>query len=209
MLGQTVLILVPLLLFSWPVSQALGFGVSLSALPLIVAALFGFARQPWGRPFSWPPRVPGGKVLLAVFAAILGVFLLDFGYEWMIEYITGKPMPDQMIISWLSVGGQSRPWLAFVGIAMAAPAAEEILFRGLLFGATESRLPTKWTIVVTAAVFSGAHLQPIYFVPIFAVGLMLGWARQKSGGLGLPIVVHCLNNCVALLIAMNHSASRL
>jgi hypothetical protein len=88
----------------------------------------------------------------------------------------------------------------YLAIATVAPATEEILFRGLLFGAIGRRLSGPWTIVVTAAVFALAHLQPIYFVPLFGVGLVLGWARQKSGGLVLPILLHCVNNCGALLM---------
>jgi membrane protease YdiL (CAAX protease family) len=35
-----------------------------------------------------------------------------------------------------------------------------------------------------------------------AVGFVLGWARHKSGGLALPVILHCVNNSAALLLAM-------
>jgi membrane protease YdiL (CAAX protease family) len=140
--------------------------------------------------------------LLAVLLAAFAVFLFDLGYAGLVTRITGKPLPDQAILAWLSLGAQGLSWLAVVGIVLAGPIAEEIVFRGLLFGALEKRLPAGWTISITATCFALAHLQPIYFVPIFAVGLMLGWVRHKSGGIALPLVIHCLNNAVGLLIAL-------
>jgi membrane protease YdiL (CAAX protease family)/Tfp pilus assembly protein PilF len=206
--GQTVMIFVPAFFFSWPISQAVGVGLSLSALPLIAAALLGFARQPWGSPFAWPPSLPGGKVLVAVFGALLGALLIEGVYEWVVERVTGKPMPEQMIVRWLTASGQNWPWFSLLAIVLVGPAAEEILFRGLLFGAIRHRLSAGWTIVLTAGVFAVAHLQPFYLVPMFVIGVVLGWARHKSGGVAVPIVAHCLNNCFALFIVLQHPVSR-
>jgi membrane protease YdiL (CAAX protease family) len=206
-LGENVLFTPLLFIFRWPLSPALGVGVSLSVLPLIAAALWGFARQPWGRPFAWPPRMPGWKLLFAVLGGVLGVCLFSSGYARTVEHVTGKAMPDQGIISWLGSNLQGWPWLALVGVGLAAPAGEEILFRGLLFGALTRWLSSGWTVVVTAAIFALAHLQLMYFAPIFAVGLLLGWTRHKSEGLGLPILVHCLNNSVCFIIAMQRSTN--
>ncbi len=204
MLGQTVLILAPMVLFSWSPSQALGVGIIHSGLPLIVAALARFARQSWGMPFAWPPRAPDRKGLLSIFAAILGTVVVSWGYSGLVEQIRGRPMPQQIIVQWLGSDVRSWPWSVYVGMAIAAPITEEIFFRGLLYGAVRKRLSTGWTIVLTSALFTLMHVEPIFFVPIFALGLALGWARHASQGLGLPVVIHCLNNCVALLVALRH-----
>jgi membrane protease YdiL (CAAX protease family) len=205
MLGQTVIILVLLLVFSWSMSQSIGPGVALSAVPLIGAAVFGFSRQPWGAPFAWQQRMPGAKLVLVAFLSLGSMVLFEWGYTWFVERLTGKGMPDQMIVNLLGSGVHSF-WLALLGMGLLAPTAEEILFRGLLFRAIGRWLSGPWTIVVTAAIFALAHLQPSYFLPLFGVGLVLGWARKRTGGLALPILLHCVNNCVALLGAMRHSA---
>jgi tetratricopeptide (TPR) repeat protein/membrane protease YdiL (CAAX protease family) len=203
--GQLILFLMPVVAFSLQLSQALGLGLILWALPLIAAAGWGFARQPWGEPFAWPLRIPRRKVLLTVLVAT-GVWTLGyFAYANLIESITHKPMPDQEIVSWIKAGMQSSPWLTFVGIAIAAPIAEEILFRGLLYGALQRWLSPRWTIVVTAVVFAAVHLQPVYFLPLFGLGLVLGLGRHQSGTLALPVFIHLLNNSISLLISLHQA----
>jgi membrane protease YdiL (CAAX protease family) len=165
---------------------------------LIGAAIWGFSRQPWGLPFALRQQLPGVRLVLLAFVALGGAILFESGYTWLFEHITGRPMPEQMVVTWLGANTQSL-WLMLLGIGLLSPIAEEILFRGLLFGAIGKWVSARWTIVLTAILFSLVHLQPSYFLPLFGVGLVLGWARHKSGGLALPILMHCINNCVALL----------
>ena len=134
------------------------------------------------------------------------LFLFNFAYACLIEHITKKPMPDQEIVAWIKAGMRSSLWLTLVGIAVAAPLAEEILFRGLLYGALQRWLSARWIIVLTALVFAVVHLQPLYFPPLFCFGLVLGWARHKSGTLALPFFIHLLNNSIALLLVINPHA---
>jgi membrane protease YdiL (CAAX protease family) len=77
---------------------------------------------------------------------------------------------------------------------------EEILFRGLIYGALERRLRVSGAILVSSLLFALVHLQVVYFIPIFCLGLVLGWARWKANSLGLPILIHVLNNGVALIL---------
>jgi tetratricopeptide (TPR) repeat protein len=206
--GQLILFLVPVLAFSLELSQAMGLGLILWALPLVVAAGLGFARQPWGEPFAWPLRIPRYNVLLVALATVGVLILFNFAYVYLFEHVTHKPMPDQEIVSWIKAGMQSSPWLTFVGIAIAGPIAEEILFRGLLFGALQQWLSARWTIILTAVVFATVHLQPVYFLPLFCFGLVLGWARHKSGALALPFFIHLLNNSISLLVVIYQAAGR-
>lgn len=206
--GQLILFLLPVVALSLEYSQALGLGLILWALPLVAAAGLGFARQPWGEPFAWRPRIPRRNVLLAVLAAAGVLIVFNFAYVYLIEHITQKPMPDQEIVSWIKAGMRSSPWLTLVGVVIAAPMAEEILFRGLLYGALQRWLSARWIIVLTALVFAVVHLQPVYFLPLFGFGLVLGLARHKSGTLALPFFIHLLNNSISLLVVINHAAGR-
>jgi len=93
-------------------------------------------------------------------------------------------------------------WLLVFALVVAAPLAEEILFRGFLFaGVSASRLGRLGAVFVSAAVWSAIHTQYGYYghAILLALGLLLGWARFKTGSLYAPLVMHALNNTVAVV----------
>ena len=56
-------------------------------------------------------------------------------------------------------------------------------------------------IVITSLIFGLIHaVDPWSIIPVVAIGIIAGWLRHRSGGLGAPIVFHGLNNGVALLL---------
>ncbi len=56
-------------------------------------------------------------------------------------------------------------------------------------------------MVITAFCFALAHFQAFYFVPLFAMGLALGWLRLQTRSLRVPMLMHAFNNWIALLHA--------
>jgi membrane protease YdiL (CAAX protease family) len=93
-----------------------------------------------------------------------------------------------------------------VMLMVGAPIAEELAFRGLLFGALQRRgVGAAWTIIITAVIFAGFHFEPTRFFVLLAPGLVFGFVRWKTGSLGAAMVAHGVNNAPAavfLLIGM-------
>ncbi|EPP3907025.1 CPBP family intramembrane metalloprotease [Pseudomonas aeruginosa] len=91
-----------------------------------------------------------------------------------------------------------------LGVLVAAPLFEEVIFRGLIWRAVEfgkGRLATAVTVIVTAAAFALFHSQSniAQLALMGAVGTLLGVARAVSGGVALPITLHiAMNTYVAL-----------
>jgi membrane protease YdiL (CAAX protease family) len=57
--------------------------------------------------------------------------------------------------------------------------------------------------VLTSGLFAVLHLQYGFGVHVvFLYGLMLSWARLRTGGLSAPIVMHMVINALATLSAM-------
>ncbi|HUK82897.1 MAG TPA: CPBP family intramembrane glutamic endopeptidase [Verrucomicrobiae bacterium] len=109
-------------------------------------------------------------------------------------------MTGQESIPIIEYGVSANPLATFISVVAVGPIVEEILFRGLIYGALEGRLGVAGSIFVTSVMFALVHLQVLHFIPIFLVGVVLGWARWKTGSLGLPMLVHVLNNGFALLL---------
>jgi membrane protease YdiL (CAAX protease family) len=175
-------------------------GLGTASLPLIVAAGAGFTCQPWGAPFAWPKPLPPARLLVLSVLGVIAVELFEAAYSGLNEWITHKPFPVQVAVPMIREALRTNPISVAVSIVLLAPLAEEVLFRGLLFGALQKWLTARGTIILTAAIFALVHMQAAYFVPIFLLGLILGWARHKSGSLAVPMLLHVLNNGFSLLL---------
>jgi membrane protease YdiL (CAAX protease family) len=81
---------------------------------------------------------------------------------------------------------------------LLAPVAEEIVFRGVLYGWLRRFVAAPPAIAICAASFALFHLHyGARALGIFVIGCVLGWVRERSGTLRAPIVTHALNNAVA------------
>ena len=86
-------------------------------------------------------------------------------------------------------------------IAIAAPISEELCFRGMLFGGLRERLPRFAAALIAAVIFGGLHaLTGVTAVPpLIAFGFVLALLYEKTGSVVPCILLHMLNNSVALL----------
>lgn len=86
-------------------------------------------------------------------------------------------------------------------IAVAAPISEEVCFRGMLFGGLRERLPRLAAALISALIFGGLHATTgISAVPpLIMFGFVLALLYEKTGSVVPGILLHMLNNSVALL----------
>lgn len=86
-------------------------------------------------------------------------------------------------------------------IAIAAPISEEVCFRGMLFGGLRERMPRLAAALLGGVIFGGLHaLTGISAVPpLIAFGFLLALLYEKTGSIVPGIILHMLNNSVALL----------
>jgi membrane protease YdiL (CAAX protease family) len=86
-------------------------------------------------------------------------------------------------------------------IVVAAPISEEVCFRGMLFGGLRTRLPRLAAALISALIFGGLHaLTGIGAVPpLIAFGFILALLYERTGSIVPGILLHMLNNSVALL----------
>jgi hypothetical protein len=86
-------------------------------------------------------------------------------------------------------------------IVILAPISEETCFRGMLFGGLRERLPRLAAALVTGVIFGGLHaLTGVSAVPpLIVFGFLLSLLYEKTGSIVPGILLHMLNNSVALL----------
>jgi beta-phosphoglucomutase len=107
-------------------------------------------------------------------------------------------VPDVMVEAYRSAGWSPLLWIAVV---ICAPVGEELFFRGFLFkGWVQSPLGGWGTVVVTSLIWAVIHQQYELhgIVIVFAVGLLLGYSRLRSGSIYPAILMHALMNVLAM-----------
>ena len=85
-------------------------------------------------------------------------------------------------------------WQTFAVLVLLAPAAEELIFRGLV----QNRLKEGWGvrvgIVLSALLFGAYHGNMVQFIYAFLMGLLLAALYEKTHSIWIPIAAHMASN---------------
>ena len=90
--------------------------------------------------------------------------------------------------------------LAFITLVVVAPIAEEILFRGYLFGKLKKIVPIWVAILLTSVLFGLIHGAWNLAIDTFALSVILCLLRLSTGSLWAPILLHMTKNGIAFYI---------
>jgi len=86
-------------------------------------------------------------------------------------------------------------------IVIAAPIAEETCFRGMLFAGLREKLPRLAAALICGLIFGGLHvLTGVTAVPpLIVFGFLLALLYERTGSIIPGILLHMINNTIALL----------
>ena len=144
----------------------------------------GFWRKPALRDAGW------GIVVLVAELTVQVVYYL-------ILEAAGVDTEDLSPTPFLEGGTEYVIGLAIIAVALA-PFMEELFFRGFIFAGLAGRWGPVWGATISSLLFMGAHLEPLRFPPLFVLGLLLAWLYHRTGALWASILVHLLNNAIAV-----------
>lgn len=91
----------------------------------------------------------------------------------------------------------------FLFVWLIGPLCEEIIYRGLLWGALERLKWGPWAVFgLTTVIFAVSHLEPLRTSLLLVIGVPIGLARLFTGRLGASIIAHQVNNFLPALAVM-------
>jgi uncharacterized protein len=159
---------------------------------VLLAIIAWFAR--WNPADYLGLVLPGSK---DVKPALIGLVALIVGGDVAMWLLGQEFVPPFQIIAYQTA--QAAGWLPALAIAtiVAAPAGEEILFRGFLFrGWVRSPRGATIAIPIISIIFASLHVQYNIFgmLQILIVGLFFGWLRWRSGSTVLTMLCHAALN---------------
>jgi membrane protease YdiL (CAAX protease family) len=115
----------------------------------------------------------------------------------------GKESPAFISDTFTTAAAEGMLPLLLVSFVILGPLQEELIFRGFLLRGMAPTIGTWPAILVTAGVWAISHGQYEWFFigEIFALGVLFGWIRCRSGSTIVPIVLHVIVNGMAVVAA--------
>lgn len=168
-------------------------GIILVSTPVEIALLMLWARR-CGPDVAgylgliWPRR---SEVVFGVLS-VVALIVVANTVSWLLGRDLITPFQNDI---YSSAGGSLL--LLWFAVVVAAPAGEEILFRGFLFRGWLREPRDTWpVIVVTALLFALLHVQYDWFVisQVFLFGVLLGFMRWATGSTILTMLMHAIIN---------------
>lgn len=87
----------------------------------------------------------------------------------------------------------------FLMLVILAPVAEEVMFRGVIYGKLRKISSTIVSVLLVSLVFGLAHMSWNVGVDTFALSIVLCIMREMSGTIYPAIVLHIIKNSIALV----------
>ena len=128
-----------------------------------------------------------GLILAAIFAAIFSLF----------PWFDAAEAQNVGFNAYLAGGDRI---VAFLTLVVVAPIAEEIIFRGWLYGKLRAKYSAPLAILLTSLLFGLVHLQWNVGVNVFAFSVVLCALREITGTIYAGILTHMIKNGVAFYL---------
>lgn len=181
--------------------------VTLGALQGLVYGLCAFFVWRWYAADKAVAEFLGIRRTHPLFAVIglgLGVTLQAPAdtLQMVVEWVAG-PQTEEEIVSralMLRTETELEAAMMMVSVACVIPLAEELLFRGALFGGLKRRHSSTVAAVLTGACFVVSHMQPRLWLPLAAVAAVLSLLRAVSGSVLPGFALHLGFNAVSLAV---------
>ncbi len=158
-------------------------------------------------------RIPTMREILLVIVSVIALqlvlqtFLTAQNYIWT-EYLIPKSLQplfdkfqhliDGMYENLLLMRSPAEfVFVLFVAGLMPA-VCEEVLFRGVVQHSFERGMKKRWAFLLTSAMFSLFHMNPMNLLVILFLGLYLSYIVWRSGSLYLSMIAHFTNNAFSV-----------
>ena len=167
-------------------AAALGYIAGMTTM-VFLTLVYRRLRGGRGRVARFSPRGFDPALLLEGLVVVLAANVV---VEPLAELLPGTPDYNML----------GRGSWALLSTVICAPLFEEFLFRGVILEAARRRHGVVAAWLISSLCFGLAHGLPSQMLPTAVIGLVLGYVCIRSGSLFGGIVLHALNNALAMLL---------
>ncbi|MEM1042306.1 MAG: CPBP family intramembrane glutamic endopeptidase [Bacteroidota bacterium] len=99
------------------------------------------------------------------------------------------------------LGAEMNVLVTLLLVAVTPAVCEEVMFRGYLQRQVERSFGVAASVVLVGVLFGAFHLRPTQLLPLATLGLYMGFAVWVTGSLWAGVLVHLLNNGLAVVVS--------
>lgn len=146
-------------------------------------------------------RLPSWTDILLTPAALVAYFALSTLFILMAtNVLPGFDVNQVQDTGFGQFNAQYEYILAFITLVVIAPIAEEILFRGYLYGKLKKFAPVWVSVLVTSLLFGSIHGAWNLVLDTFALSIVLCLLRESTGNIWASILLHMAKNGIAFYL---------
>lgn len=184
------------------IGQSLAWGMLAAQVASLALIRFVVPRRvgpDWKRQLGL--RTPWGFHVLLVVLLLPGFMLLADGIQEILSRLTNIRMPvapgalNQVFAPW-------PVWLTILTVGVGPGVVEELWCRGFLGRGLCARYGLILGVVLTSAFFGLLHVDPMYAVVTGCMGAYLHFVYLASRSIWVPVLLHTLNNSLAMLAVL-------
>lgn len=139
-------------------------------------------------------------ILLAPIGFIAFMFASTFLMMLMQAILPGIDWEQAQDVGFNNLIGSAEMIQGFIALVVIAPIAEEIMFRGWLYGKLRARMSAIPAILICSLLFGLVHGQWNVGVTVFVMSIAMCMMRELTGTIWSGILLHMIKNGVAFYL---------
>ncbi len=125
------------------------------------------------------------------------VFPFVFGVYLLMVFLTSKIWSSDIMKAYFTLN--TNPFLMVLALGLFFPVAEEVIFRGAVYGYMEKKFSPEFSMVMTSTAFAIVH--PLEdWMKMFVLGMLLNLLYYRRKTLTVPATIHVMVNLLYLSI---------
>lgn len=176
------------------------YGLGLFVLLLVPVVLQKMNKQQLRELFGvtrWPIFKDFGMALL-LFVPYFGVSLAL--QALIAAFVPGFNVDQTQDVGFNDINGTTQLVVTFIALVVLAPIAEELIFRGYLFGNARKYLGFIPAALITSVLFGLVHGQWNVGLDTFVLSMFLCYLRDSTGSIWSSVFLHAFKNGLAYFL---------
>ena len=155
------------------------------------AELFGLQHMHW--------RSLGLAVFMFAVITVISVNLVSAATVNWLKDIWPELEPQETVKAFQESGSITFKILVIIAAVVIAPLAEEILFRGFVYGVLKRYTDAPFAALSSSLMFAVIHMHVGSLLPLWMLAVLFCLAYEITGCLLVPMLLHAIFNAMSIL----------